>query len=131
MRSTRLPLVVLFVVAAVAVVACSGSSKEASTTTQKLSGEAAAGEQAVRDLGCTTCHTVDGSDGVGPTFQGLAGSKVELEGGETVTADQAYLTESIEDPAAKVVEGFRPVMPQRKLSESEVSSIVAYLQTLK
>ena len=34
-----------------------------------------------------------------------------LEGGETVVADEAYLTESMMDPRAKVVEGFKPVMP--------------------
>lgn len=130
MRS-RLPFVALTLVA-VLVPACSGSSDDDAATTEPsdLSAEAAAGKQAVADLGCSTCHSVDGKEGVGPTFQGLAGSDVVLEDGSTVTADEGYLTRSINDPKAQVVEGFNPIMPERKLPADEVASIVAYLKAL-
>jgi cytochrome c oxidase subunit 2 len=130
MRS-RLPFVVLTLIA-VLVPACSGSSGDDDATTEPsdLSAEAAAGKAAVADLGCSTCHSVDGKDGVGPTFKGLAGSEVELEDGSTVTADEAYLTRSINDPKAQVVKGFKPIMPERKLPADEVASIVAYLKAL-
>jgi cytochrome c oxidase subunit 2 len=108
---------------------CSGSD-DASSTTVRLTGAAATGEQTVRDLGCTTCHTVDGSDGVGPTWKGLAGSKVTLESGKTVTADDAYLEEAITDPGKQVVHGFRAIMPERKLTTAQVSSIIAYLRAI-
>ena len=130
MRAAIVPVVVLVVVSGAVAAACGGSSDGASSTTARLTGAAAAGEQTVRDLGCTTCHTVDGSDGVGPTWKGLAGSKVTLEGGRTVTADDAYLRESIEDPGKQVVDGFRPIMPERKLSTDQVDSIVAYLRAI-
>jgi cytochrome c oxidase subunit 2 len=116
-------------VALAGIAACS-SSDESSDTTVALTGEAAKGQEVVQDLGCTTCHTVDGSDGVGPTFKGLAGSKVTLEGGDEVTADEAYLRTSITDPGKQVVEGFRPVMPERELTDAQVDQIIAYLQAL-
>lgn len=107
-----------------------GSSEDTSSTTVKLTGAAATGQEAVRDLGCTTCHTVDGGDGVGPTFKGLAGSQVALESGQTVTADDAYLRESITEPSKQVVKGFTPIMPERKLTDVQVDSILAYLHAL-
>jgi cytochrome c oxidase subunit 2 len=132
-RSTlRLSRALVAVAVAVAAVAgaCGGSSNDASTTTLKLSAQAAAGKAAVADLGCSTCHSVDGSDGAGPTWKGLAGSKVELESGKTVTADDAYLTKSINNPSAQVVKGFQPIMPERKLPADQVAAIVAYLKAL-
>ncbi len=109
--------------------ACS-SSDDATTTTVALTGDAAAGQEAVRDLGCTTCHTVDGGAGVGPTFKDLAGSEVTLEGGEQVTADEGYLRTSITDPGKQVVEGFKPIMPERTLTDAQIDQIIAYLQAI-
>ena len=53
------------------------------------------------DLGCQSCHSLDGSKGVGPTFKGLFGSQVELTTGRTVKADEAYLLESISTPTSR------------------------------
>ena len=39
--------------------------------------------------GCSACHSLTGSSGVGPSFKGLAGSTVTLAGGKTVTGDDA------------------------------------------
>jgi len=131
MRSARLSVVALVLVAGAGVTSCGGSSDESATTTPAdLSAQATAGKEAIADLGCSTCHSVDGAEGVGPTFAGLAGSKVELDSGKTVTADDAYLTRSINDPTAQVVKGFRPIMPPRKLPADQVASIVAYLKAL-
>ena len=94
--------------------------------------DAAAGQQ-LAATNCASCHSVDGADGVGPTWQGLFGSEVTLADGSTVTADEAYIHESIVDPAAKVHEGFPPgVMPvfADQLSEDEVNQIIAYIETL-
>ena len=128
MRSA--PIVALVLVAAAVVAACGGSGGGATSSTVKLTGAAAAGQQEVQNLGCTTCHTVDGSDGVGPTWKGLAGSKVQLEDGRTGTADAAYLRRAVVDPGAQIVDGFRPIMPERDLTDEQVDSIVAYLQAL-
>ncbi|MGB3399308.1 MAG: cytochrome c oxidase subunit II [Candidatus Deferrimicrobiaceae bacterium] len=91
------------------------------------------GKELTETLGCLGCHSVDGSARVGPSFQGLFGRQVELEGGGKATADEAYLRESINQPKAKVVKGFPNVMPEfkGKISEEDLSAIIAYLETLK
>lgn len=82
---------------------------------------------------CMSCHSVDGSAMVGPTWKGLYGHEVELEDGSTVIADVAYLTESIKDPNAKVVKGFPAgAMPPYGaiLTDQNIADIVAYIQSL-
>ena len=88
------------------------------------------GQALVSANGCAACHSVNGAAVVGPTWQGLFGSTVELEGGSSVTADEAYLTESIKDPKAKVVKGFQPTMPVYPFTDEEIANIVAYIKTL-
>lgn len=95
----------------------------------------AGGQQIATRSGCTACHSIDGSELVGPTWQGLAGHEVTLADGSTVTADDAYLEESIVSPNAKVVEGFEPgIMPPdfgTRLTPEEIQSLVAYIKTLE
>ena len=94
-------------------------------------GGPAAGEALVSQNGCGGCHSIDGSKGTGPTWRGLFGSQVKLSDGKTVTADDAYLTESIADPTAKVVQGFQPIMPKFSLTDAQIKDIVSYIETLK
>ena len=89
------------------------------------------GSDLVLKYACTACHSLDGSPMTGPTFKGLYGSKRILADGKTVVADAAYLTESIDNPNAKVVKGFDPVMPPMPIPPNEVQAIVKYLETLK
>ena len=93
------------------------------------------GAKLAKEKGCLGCHTLDGSKGVGPTFKGLYRSsiKVIVEGKPvTVTVDDAYLTESIAKPAAKIVEGFSPIMPSYPdLTAEEIKSLVEFIEELK
>lgn len=91
------------------------------------------GERLVGKSGCLNCHAVSGKEKIGPNFQGLYGSKVPLGDGSTVTADEEYLRESVEDPGAKVVKGYPNVMPTYKTSmrPEEIRAVVEYLKTLK
>jgi len=91
------------------------------------------GKELTETLGCQGCHSPDGSVRVGPSFQGLFGRQVELEDGGKATADEAYIRESINQPKAKVVKGFPDVMPEYKgkMTEEDLSAIIAYLKTLK
>ncbi len=91
----------------------------------------ARGELLVAGNGCVACHSINGAAGIGPTWFGLAGAAVELEDGATVTADDAFLTESIKDPKATVVKGFPPTMPVYPFTVEEIADIVAYIKTLK
>jgi len=91
-----------------------------------------AGRKLFTELNCATCHRPD-SQGRGPVLDGLAGGTVRLVGGDSVTADEAYLRESIMVPAAKIVEGYQPIMPtyQGQVSEEAVLQLIAYIQSLK
>lgn len=82
---------------------------------------------------CNTCHSTDGAPGTGPTFKGLFGREEHLADGSAVTVDEAYLKESILDPAAKVVKGFQPVMPafRGQLDEKQVEALVAFIKDVK
>jgi len=91
----------------------------------------ASGERIFAELGCATCHRSD-SQGRGPNLQGAFGRPVQLEDGRIVTADENYIRESILDPGAKVVKGFKPVMPtfQGLVSEEQLNALVAYVKSL-
>ena len=95
---------------------------------------AAQGAQLVKDNGCMACHATDDKRLVGPGWGGLYESKVSLADGSKVTADDAYLRESILQPNAKIVAGYpASVMPAygTLLKDDEVNAIVAYLHTLE
>ena len=80
---------------------------------------------------CLTCHSVDGSEGIGPTLKGVYHRSTKLTTGSTVNADEAYLKESIVDPSAKIVVGYDDVMPKPEISDDEVKAIIEYLKNLK
>src|SRR5271168_5227242 len=91
----------------------------------------ASGEKIFAELGCATCHRAD-TQGRGPNLQGVFGKPVQLEDGRTVTADENYVRECILDPGAKIVKGFKPVMPtfQGLVSEEQVNALVAYIKSI-
>jgi cytochrome c oxidase subunit 2 len=91
----------------------------------------AAGAKLFQDLGCASCHQA-GSGQRGPALSNLAGHEVELQGGAKVTADDAYLRESIVNPQAKIVAGFQPIMPtfQGMVTEEQLMQLIAYVKSL-
>jgi cytochrome c oxidase subunit 2 len=91
------------------------------------------GERVAADLGCLRCHSIDGTPHIGPTWTGLYGSKRDFSNGPPVIADEAYLTESMMDPMAKIVAGYQPVMPtyQGHMEPAEAAAIVEFIKTLK
>ncbi len=91
----------------------------------------AAGEKLFQDLVCNTCHT-QGAQQRGPVLAGLFGKQVELQGGGTVTVDEAYLRESIVNPQAKIVAGYQPIMPtfQGLVTEEQLLQLIAYVRSL-
>ncbi len=93
---------------------------------------AAMGEHVAAVRGCLRCHTLDGTPHIGPTWARLFGARVELEDGRTLVVDEAYLTESMMDPTAKVERGFAPVMPsyQGVLSAAEAGALVELIRSL-
>jgi len=94
------------------------------------------GERLVSIKGCASCHSLDGSRIVGPTFKGIFGKKetVLVSGKEEeIVVDEAYLRESILDPNTKVVKGYQPIMPPMRgqISDEEIEAIIEYLKSVK
>ena len=56
-----------------------------------------------------------------------------FQSGEPVVADEAYIRESIVNPAAKIVAGYQPIMPtyRGQLTEEEIIQLIRYIQSLK
>jgi cytochrome c oxidase subunit 2 len=83
---------------------------------------------------CYTCHSVDGSKIIGPSFKGIWGEKHKMSDGVEVVVDEAYIKESILKPHAKLVEGYGPVMPamyEGKLTDENIKDITEYIKSLK
>jgi cytochrome c oxidase subunit 2 len=90
------------------------------------------GERQFEQLGCSGCH-LSGRQGRGPSLAGLYGSRVQLTNGQTVTADDAYLRESILNPNAKTVAGYKTdVMPsfQGQITEEGILQLIVYIKSL-
>jgi len=127
MRTSAVPTTVrclarslVVVMAGLYVAACSGDTLP--------SPEGARGLAIARENGCLACH-VD-SD-VGPGWEGLAGSEVELSDGTTIVANREYLRRSIREPQADTVAGYTILMPTAVLTDSEVDALVAYIEELR
>jgi cytochrome c oxidase subunit 2 len=92
---------------------------------------AAAGQKLFEGMGCATCHRQVGG-ALGPALAGLFGKTVEIEGGQSVVADEDYLRESILNPRAKIVAGYRPVMPtfQGLIAEQQLIQLIQYIKGL-
>lgn len=74
---------------------------------------------------------MDGSRSVGPTWKGLAGSEVKLDGGTKRLADEVYLRKAITEPKGETVAGFANTMPSYPgLTDAEVADLIVYLQAL-
>jgi cytochrome c oxidase subunit 2 len=68
---------------------------------------------------------------VGPSWQGLYGSVVELEGGGAVVVDDEYLRRAILDPGYEIVIDAAVAMPPSTLSDSEVEAVITYIKELQ
>ena len=59
-------------------------------------------------------------------------TQVTLQGGETVSADETYIRESILNSTAKIVDGYQPNMPtfQGQVTEDALLQLIAYIKSL-
>jgi cytochrome c oxidase subunit II len=91
-----------------------------------------AGEKLFAEKACSTCHLSNGT-GRAPSLNGVYGGTVHLADGSNVTADDAYIRESILVPSAKIVAGYQPLMPafQGQLTEEQIMSLTAYIKSLQ
>lgn len=85
---------------------------------------------------CSGCHSFDGKDMTGPTFQGFVGREHAFTDGSSLKFSgpqddelRNYITESILEPAAKIVAGRQNQMPtfKGKLSPSQIESMIKFI----
>lgn len=137
------PVAVLVLSLAVVLAACGGGAtptptpKPTATPTPAPATPTpggAPGKELFTGLGCLGCHNINGEGGtIGPSLKGLFGRQRELANGQKVTADDAYIEESIKRPNAKVVKGFpQGVMPVfDRLAAEQMSTLVNFLKSLR
>ena len=131
----RKPVIVVLILLALAVMACravtQSESRPESQPADPPEASGNSGQRLFEQLGCGECHNSVVAFAA-PSLKGVYGSEVELEGGETVIADEAYLRESILSPGARVVDGYQPIMPdfQDRLSDEQVEALVEYIRSL-
>ena len=109
-----------------------GDTASAAATGNATNGEALFKQSVIgQNPGCATCHSLDGSQLVGPSLQGIAtraGTRVQGQSAEQ------YIHTSMVDPDAFVVEGFtKGVMPSFKdaLNDQQLNDLIAFLMTQK
>ncbi len=89
-------------------------------------------------LHCMSCHTLDGTKKIGPSFSELWTANRNITRGEkseSIKADEAYIRESILDPQAAVVQGYenanKMVDIRDTLNEKQIDALVEFLMDLK
>jgi cytochrome c oxidase subunit II len=92
-----------------------------------------AGELLYQRRGCTQCHSIDGTAGTGPSFKGIFGKSTEFSNAAPVVVDENYIRESILNPSAKIVKGYRDQMPTFKgvVSDEEITDLAEFIKSLK
>ncbi len=129
----KLIRLLLAAVVVLLLVACGGGDPSTAEPVPE-DGDPAAGRQVFNTGGasqipCATCHTLDGTDLVGPSLQGI-GDRAGTVIPDMSAAD--YLRQAIVDPSAHVVEGFADVMNKdygERLSGQELDNLIAFLLT--
>lgn len=91
------------------------------------------GERMYNQLGCSGCHSTDGTIKTGPSFKGIFGKTETMTDGSSITVDENYIKESLLEPQAKVVQGFPGAMPtfKGKVSDKKIAGIIAYIKAQK
>jgi cytochrome c oxidase subunit 2 len=87
--------------------------------------------------GCSSCHTIDGTGGTGPTWDKTAttgwGTMVPLADGSTVLFDENYVRTSVYSPAVQIHRGFTngmTVFTPDGLNERELGALMALMMHL-
>ena len=92
------------------------------------------GEITFQNQGCGSCPSIDGTERVGHSMQGLYGTDRELVDGSIVTADEEYFHEAIVSPRSQVTAGYPDNMPtfyRERLSDREIEALIEYIKELQ
>ena len=84
---------------------------EADLHPRTLADRIALGRKLYEKMGCSACHTIDGTPRVGPSLRGMFGSQITLANGTQRTIDEAAIRDALHTPNAFVRPPYPPVMP--------------------
>jgi cytochrome c oxidase subunit 2 len=87
-----------------------------------------------QQYGCDVCHSIDGSELVGPTFSGLYDREEIMADGTAIIVDEEYLFEAIRDPGKVVVDGYPDAMPPGiadDMTDEQVFDVIEFIKSLK
>jgi cytochrome c553 len=107
--------------------ACGGASDDAAIRAGRELYETGGASK----IPCATCHTLDGTPLVGPSFKGLserAGSRIPGMSAED------YIHQSILNPGAYIVEGYQNSMNNtyaQFFSEEDINNLTAFLLSIE
>ncbi|PLX69369.1 MAG: cytochrome c oxidase subunit II [Denitrovibrio sp.] len=84
--------------------------------------------------GCLDCHSIDGTELVGPTLKDIYNREtviVTADGEKTVKADEAYLIKAINDPSSEIVKNYEDMMPPfaEDLSKEDLGKLIEFFKT--
>lgn len=96
---------------------------------------------------CVSCHSIDGSDGTGPTWKGIIGREAQFEDGTPYVIDAEYIRNSIYYPNEQIVSGYlanqmpnnyeqlfgereQQAMDELGMDFDTVDDIIAFMETL-
>ena len=132
MKRKTIFILIMVVLAAVVLAACGGGGDSADNPY----GSVSAGKRLFDSGGstgvpCSSCHTTDGTELVGPSLDNVwdrAGERTDLSAEE-------YLRESIVDPQAHIVEGYEdetemPATYGEAFSDEQINDLLGYLYAL-
>ncbi len=87
----------------------------------------------IYQIQCSGCHKVDGTKATGPALNMIWGTEENVNNGEKVMVDRAYVQKSIWEPNADIVDGYSPKMNSFKgiLDQQDINRVISYLQYLK
>lgn len=85
--------------------------------------------------GCMDCHSVDGTEVLGPTLKDIYERETVIvmpDGSEkTIKADEVYLKEAILDPSANIVKNYEEMMPayEGEIPDEELDILIEFFKT--
>lgn len=121
MRRTVFPILISL---SVILSACGGN-----TSGESLPGEEIFYSGGSTLLGCSTCHSLDGTDNVGPSLMGISDRAGDRVNGLSA---EDYIRNSIIAPSAYLVAGYNDSMPTlyaEQLTQEEIDDLVKFLLT--
>ena len=100
----------------------------------KLAGKLDLGELGAKlyeEKQCKSCHSLDGTRLVGPSYLKLFGKEEEMEDGTKLVADENYLKTAILNPNSQIVKSYpKNIMPayEGQLSEREITALITFIK---